>query len=76
MPNVTIGPNAVVGAGSGVTKDVPANTVVAGVPARAICSVDEYKEKCVRRWEKLKLEGHRKMREKQLVEFFWGINKE
>ena len=32
---VTIGENAIVGAGSVVTKDVPANTVVAGVPAKA-----------------------------------------
>ncbi|MCU7491202.1 MAG: acyltransferase [Bacteroidota bacterium] len=33
---VTIGENAVVGAGSVVTKDVPPNAVVAGVPARII----------------------------------------
>jgi acetyltransferase-like isoleucine patch superfamily enzyme len=33
---VTIGENAIVGAGSVVTKDVPPNVVVAGVPARVI----------------------------------------
>lgn len=36
MPGVTIGCNAVVGANSVVTKDVPDNAVVAGVPARLI----------------------------------------
>jgi acetyltransferase-like isoleucine patch superfamily enzyme len=33
---VTIGENAIVGAGSVVTKDVPANTIVAGVPAKVL----------------------------------------
>ncbi len=46
MPGVTIGKNCVVGAGSVVTKDIPDRTVVAGVPARVICSTDEYAEKC------------------------------
>lgn len=36
---VTIGENAIVGAGSVVTKDVPANSIVAGVPARLLKSV-------------------------------------
>ncbi len=36
LANVTIGENAMVGAGAVVTKDVPANTIVAGNPARAL----------------------------------------
>lgn len=36
MPGVTIGENAVVAAGAVVTKDVPANAIVGGVPAKVI----------------------------------------
>jgi acetyltransferase-like isoleucine patch superfamily enzyme len=36
---VTIGENAIVGAGAVVTKNVPANTIVAGVPAKIIRKV-------------------------------------
>lgn len=36
LAGITIGENAMVGAGSVVTKDVPKNTIVAGVPARII----------------------------------------
>jgi acetyltransferase-like isoleucine patch superfamily enzyme len=38
LPGVTIGQNAVVGAGSVVTKSVPARTIVAGCPAKSIHS--------------------------------------
>lgn len=36
LSNVTIGENALVGAGSVVTRDVPANAIVAGNPARIL----------------------------------------
>ena len=40
LANVTIGENALVGAGSVVTKNVPANTIVAGNPAKILRKVE------------------------------------
>lgn len=40
LPGVTIGDNAVIGAGSVVTKDIPANAIAMGVPARVTRFVD------------------------------------
>ena len=42
MPGVTIGPNAIVAAGSVVTRDVAPGTVVAGVPAKPITTLDAH----------------------------------
>lgn len=42
LGDVRIGPNAVVAAGAVVTKDVPPNSVVGGVPAKVLCSLDDY----------------------------------
>ena len=36
LPGVTIGDNVVIGAGSVVTKDIPANCLVAGNPGKII----------------------------------------
>lgn len=42
MPGVNIGSNIVIGTGSIVTKDIPDNVVVAGVPAKIISSINDY----------------------------------
>ena len=45
MPGVTIGDNVLIAAGSVVTKSIPSNVMVAGNPAKYICTIDEYIEK-------------------------------
>lgn len=45
MPGVTIGDNVLIASGSIVTKSIPSNVVVAGNPAKFICTLDEYIEK-------------------------------
>jgi acetyltransferase-like isoleucine patch superfamily enzyme len=39
LPGVTVGENSIVAAGAVVNKDVPANTIVGGVPAKVIQSI-------------------------------------
>lgn len=41
LPGVTIGEHAIIAAGSVVTKDVPANVIVGGVPAKYLRSLEQ-----------------------------------
>lgn len=43
-----IGSNVIIGSGSLVNKDIPDNSVYAGVPARFICTFEEYVKKAER----------------------------
>ena len=40
LPGVTIGNNVIVAAGAVVTKDVPDNVIVGGVPAKVIKTIE------------------------------------
>lgn len=42
LPGVTVGPRAIIGAGSIVSKSIPADSVAVGNPARVICGLDDY----------------------------------
>jgi acetyltransferase-like isoleucine patch superfamily enzyme len=44
LSNISIGENAIVGAGSVVTKDVPPNTIVVGNPAKLLRHIKQTKE--------------------------------
>lgn len=45
LKGVNIGDNCIIGVGSVVTKDIPANSVASGIPAKVICGLDDYYEK-------------------------------
>ena len=42
VPGVTIGDDTVIGAGSVVTKDIPANVVAVGNPCRVLRTISEH----------------------------------
>ncbi|CAH0535628.1 Galactoside O-acetyltransferase [Vibrio stylophorae] len=42
LPGITIGENSVIGAGSVVTKDIPANVVAVGNPCRVLREINDY----------------------------------
>lgn len=45
LPNVTIGPDTIIAAGSLVNRSIPGNGVYGGVPAKFLCSLEEFTQK-------------------------------
>jgi acetyltransferase-like isoleucine patch superfamily enzyme len=72
MPNVVIGPNSVVAAGAVVTKDVPPNMVVGGVPARVMCKVAEYANSSLRKCPKYDELEYNRNKKRELLRIFPG----
>lgn len=70
MPGVTIGDNCIIGAAAVVTKDIPANSVAVGVPARVIKSVDEYYQNVV---ERGRLYPTARMSSKEKKDYFMSL---
>ncbi len=71
MPGVQIGPHSIVGAGSVVTKDVPPRTVAVGVPARPVCSLDEYINRYQQKMIPITAQDAQALR-KELTQTLWG----
>lgn len=69
LPNVVVGPDSVVGAGAVVTRSVPPGVVVAGNPARVVCSLSDYRDKCVAESPELDVTRNRS---RQLAEICWS----
>ena len=69
LPNVKIGPNVIVAAGSIETKDVPPNSVVAGVPAKVIGNFDSFAQK---RIEETKNYPDKEDGIEKVISYFWN----
>jgi acetyltransferase-like isoleucine patch superfamily enzyme len=70
MPGVTVGPTAVVAAESVVTADVPPNTVVGGVPARVLMTIEQYAEKALADTPKYDRIAYRADKARELLRLF------
>jgi acetyltransferase-like isoleucine patch superfamily enzyme len=67
LPGVNIGPNSIVGAGSVVTTDVLEGVVVAGNPAKVICTLEEYFSKNEEKMVLIPLDNNMENRKKAIM---------
>jgi len=58
LPNVIMGPNSIEGGGSVIIKDVPANVVVGGNPAKFTKTIEQYEKEILDGWDEQKPQGY------------------
>lgn len=70
MPGVSVGNNCIIGSLSIVSSSVPDNTVYGGIPAKFICTIDEYGERLLKNTTvyPLGLEKDRRQLEQYLIQ--------
>jgi len=67
MPGITIGNNVIIGAGSLISRDIPDNVVVVGVPAKIIKTLAEYEEKVLKEGIYIENRGNKVLRKKEIL---------
>ena len=70
LPGVNIGDDVIIGAGAVVTKDIPSGSVVVGVPARIIKTLDDYRKKVSSAYGVLNTKGLNKDEKYQMIKSF------
>lgn len=70
LPGVTIGPNSIVGAGSVVTKNIPAGEVWGGNPAKFITDFESYKKKTLESTPQYDQKAYKENMKNVLLELF------
>lgn len=69
LPDTIIGDNCIVGAGAVVKGKFPENSVIVGVPARRVSSLDEYIEKVQYKMLDIRAQTHDELRQELLEHF-------
>lgn len=67
LRGVTIGDNVIVGACTLVNKDLPSGGVYAGVPAKRICSIEEWEEKFMATMPEFDLDNYIKHKKEEVL---------
>lgn len=75
LRGVTIGENTIIGAGSLVNRSCEPNSVYAGVPAKRICSLEEWGKRFLDDMPEFDLENYKKNKKEEVLRIVDGFSK-